>query len=461
MPKAGKSRAIDLSEPQDLTLGLIDRLTCPPDKIQVFLRDKKAPGLAVRCTKNGSKSYVFESSVNGQNFRLTIGDVRVWPLDSPKRANQEENQNARDEARRLKIAVSSGIDPRDPQRRRVKSAPRTGRVTGLEAWAEYIEEGKRTGFTKRGPWGELHYRDHLYAAAKGNEEKKRGQGKTKPGALYSLLAKPLAQINQASITKTIEQENKTRPTRTANAFRLLAGFINWCSRHPHYKALVKPVDHASPDVRRIVKGIAPKNDSLQREQLRVFFGELKKLNNRFAATYILAILLTGARPGEILKLRWRDIDFNWASIKLGDKVEGTRVIPLTPYLATQLKLLAGAGEFVFPHDVSDSKPMMKPHLLLGNLCKAAGISPVTFHGLRRSFKNMTEWLEIPAGVVAQIMGHKPSATAERHYTNRPIDLLRVHHNKIESWIVEQAQTPEQTGAANNKSNTSLEALVRT
>jgi len=51
---------------------------------------------------------------------------------------------------------------------------------------------------------------------------------------------------------------------------------------------------------------------------------------------------------------------------------------------------------------------------------------------------LTEWLEIPAGVVAQLMGHKPSATAEKHYTVRPLDLLRVHHEKIEAWILEQA-----------------------
>ena len=42
-------------------------------------------------------------------------------------------------------------------------------------------------------------------------------------------------------------------------------------------------------------------------------------------------------------------------------------------------------------------------------------------------------------VVAQIQGHKPtSATAEKHYTVRPLDLLRVHHEKIEAWILEQA-----------------------
>jgi intergrase/recombinase len=42
------------------------------------------------------------------------------------------------------------------------------------------------------------------------------------------------------------------------------------------------------------------------------------------------------------------------------------------------------------------------------------------------------------GVVAQIQGHKPSATAEKHYRQRPLDLLRLWHTKIEGWILEQA-----------------------
>ena len=50
-------------------------------------------------------------------------------------------------------------------------------------------------------------------------------------------------------------------------------------------------------------------------------------------------------------------------------------------------------------------------------------------------------MDVPAGVVAQIMGHKPSATAEKHYTVRPLDLLRLHHEKIEAWILEQAGVP--------------------
>ena len=81
--------------------------------------------------------------------------------------------------------------------------------------------------------------------------------------------------------------------------------------------------------------------------------------------------------------------------------------------------------------------MSTPHKALERVCSVAGVT-VTLHGLRRSFKSLTEWLEVPAGVVAQIMGHKPSATAEKHYTGRPLDLLRQHHERIEAWILEQA-----------------------
>ena len=69
---------------------------------------------------------------------------------------------------------------------------------------------------------------------------------------------------------------------------------------------------------------------------------------------------------------------------------------------------------------------------------AAGLPHVSLHGLRRSFGTLCEWVEMPAGISAQIMGHKPSALAEKHYRRRPLDLLRMWHDKIEGWILDQA-----------------------
>jgi intergrase/recombinase len=52
---------------------------------------------------------------------------------------------------------------------------------------------------------------------------------------------------------------------------------------------------------------------------------------------------------------------------------------------------------------------------------------------------LAEWVEAPTGLVAQIMGHKPSAIAEKHYTRRSIDFLREWHVKIEAWILTEAK----------------------
>ena len=67
-----------------------------------------------------------------------------------------------------------------------------------------------------------------------------------------------------------------------------------------------------------------------------------------------------------------------------------------------------------------------------------GLDGLTLHGLRRSFASLCEWLDIPGGVSAQIQGHAPQGVREQNYIRRPLDLLRVHHEKIEAWILEQA-----------------------
>ena len=175
-----------------------------------------------------------------------------------------------------------------------------------------------------------------------------------------------------------------------------------------------------------------------REQLPVWFDAVRQIQNPVIAAALQTMLLTGARPGEVLALKWDDVNTKWKGITIRGKVEGTRVIPLTPYVAQMLATLPRRNAMIFSSATAEAGALTAPRKHHLNACKVAGIDGLSLHGLRRSFKSLTEWLEIPAGVVAQLMGHKPSATAEKHYTVRPLDLLRVHHEKIEAWILEQA-----------------------
>ena len=61
------------------------------------------------------------------------------------------------------------------------------------------------------------------------------------------------------------------------------------------------------------------------------------------------------------------------------------------------------------------------------------------YGLRSSFKSLAEWVDIPVGVTAQISGHKPSALVERHYTVRPIDMLKEELQEYKNWLLKEAK----------------------
>ncbi len=443
MARPKKTDAPDLGEAQDLTAGLIERLTCPAGKLQTFMRDAKAPGLRVRVTpasaKNpdGIKAFVFEAKLNRQTIRRTIGDVRAWTIEA-----------ARTEANRLRVSLDAGTDPREVERDRQAAAvekkaaavakmeaDKVAALTVGEVWAAYIEE-------RRPHWGDLHYRDHIdKAKAGGLPSGRRGGGKqlTKPGPLAALMPLALKDLDQATIEAWAAKEGKTRPSSARLAWRLLTVFLTWCAEQPAYADLLPAKNPAKTKKTREALGKAgTKSDVLQREQLAAWFSVVQQIQNPVIAACLQFMLLTGARPGEVLALRWEDINTQWKGINIRDKVEGTREIPATPYMLHLLTSLPRRNEWVFSSPTSGTGCLTEPNNPHTRACKAAGLEGLTLHGLRRSFASLTEWLETPAGVVAQIQGHKPSATAEKHYKVRPLELLRVHHEKIEAWILEQA-----------------------
>jgi integrase len=162
-----------------------------------------------------------------------------------------------------------------------------------------------------------------------------------------------------------------------------------------------------------------KSDVLQRGQLSAWFAAVKQLQNPTIVACLQIMLLTGARPGEVLALRWADVNTQWKGMAIRDKVDGIREIPLTPYVAHLMASLPRRNEWVFSSPSSASGCLTEPNTPHTRACKTAGLDGLTLHGLRRSFKSLTEWLEVPVGVVAQIQGHKPSATAGKALHRSP------------------------------------------
>jgi integrase len=399
-------------------------------------------GLRVRVTANGVKSFVYEAKLNGKAISRTLGGFPLMSIDDAKDKARElaktvktDKQDPREIERQQKEAAAIAKAQQDAATAAAVQTASVAALTMAEVWAAYIEERKPH-------WGDLHYRDHIdKAKAGGLPSGRRGGGKqlTCPGPLAALMPLALKDLDQATIEAWAANEGKTRPSSARLAWRLLTVFLTWCAEQPAYANLLPAKNPAKTKKAREALGKSgTKSDVLQREQLGVWFAAVQQLQNPIIAACLQMMLLTGARPGEVLSLRWDDINTQWKGIQIRDKVEGTREIPATPYMLHLLATLPRRNEWVFSSSTSATGCLTEPNNPHTRACTAAGLRGLTLHGLRRSFSSLTEWLEVPAGVVAQIQGHKPSATAEKHYKVRPLELLRVHHEKIEVWILEQA-----------------------
>lgn len=416
------------------TAGRVSGFKCPPDKKQAFMWDVTAPGLGLRATPAGKPAYVFQGVYQGKDLRITIGSPAAWSIP-----------DAQAKARELQRLIDEGKDPRDLKRDALaahaekQAAAAVQAVTVGEVWAIYIE-------ARRPHWGARHHADHVKLVQAGGEISKRGtrgRGKTVAGPLHPLMGLALRDLTAPVIEAWAAREAQTRPTSARLAWRCLKAFLSWCAEQPEYAPVLPGVNPAKTKKAREALGKAGvKQDALLKEQLPAWFAAVQQIQNPIAAAYLQVLVLTGARPGEVLGLRWEDVNTKWKGLTIRDKVEGERVIPLTPYVSHLLHSLPRRSDWVFPSTArgkdTEGQTLSIPRAPHNAACAVAGIEGLTLHGLRRSFKSLTEWLEIPAGVVAQIMGHKPSATAEKHYTVRPLDLLRVHHERIEAWVLEQA-----------------------
>lgn len=398
-----------------LTAPKVEAFKCPADKSQAFLWDSDTPGLGLRATPSGAKAFVFQSRFQGGSVRITIGDPKHWPLNSRTDrvgpGGKVLQLGAREKARQLQGIIDSGRDPRIVEAETTAAdvaarvASKAQAMTLGEAWTVYVEERKPK-------WGDAHYKDHLQIAHRGGEARKRSKDKTKPGAIAALLDLRLRDLSAERLEAWATREVMTRPARARLAYRLLAGFYTWCATHKEYREAVVLDALKSKKLRESLGSAVKRMTALQREQLPAWFRAVRAIPNEVISTYLQFMLLTGARPNEPLALRWTDLNFQWRTITIRDKVEGERVIGMTPYVAQLLDRLPRRtrevdgklqpNEWVFSSLTSKSGALVDPGDAHDLACASEGLPKITLQGLRRSFATLSEWVEVPAGIAAQM-----------------------------------------------------------
>lgn len=417
------------------SLATIKQATCPPGKRQVLFWDSEVKNLGLRITASGAKTYVFEFSLHGRSGRLSIGSSDAWTPAA-----------ARAEAIELQRLVNKKIDPREQRQQMADKAQQKradaakAKVTFGEAWPKYIKARKVRGVRTKKPWSANHLRDHVSAVQPPGQDRRRSKAKTTAGPLYGFLDVRLADITADRLIEWLDKENQTRPTVAARNFRLLRSFLRWCDGRKEYKGLIDLNDVLTKDVLEAVAAPNHKDACMQADMIPHWFKAVQQNPDPVVSAYLEMLLLTGCRREEAAGLTWDGVGFRWRTLTIADKIDGTRTIGLTPFLAQRLNALPRRNQYVFSSAVSESGRLVDAYRAHCRALEAAGMPHLSLHDLRRSFATFSErdGVDTPAGVTAQIMGHRPSGTAEKHYKKRDIDTLREWHSKIEKWILNEA-----------------------
>ena len=139
----------------------------------------------------------------------------------------------------------------------------------------------------------------------------------------------------------------------------------------------------------------------------------KRVQDDFIGAYRFAVL-TGLRPGELLGLRWADVQGETVTIRravnvLGEETQGKNENALRSFALSgfarsvleQQRAVTSAGGSVF--DIVSEGYFYKRWQVY---CKANDLPPVSLYSLRHTFVSIVK--NLPAGDVKALVGHSKS-----------------------------------------------------
>jgi integrase len=141
------------------------------------------------------------------------------------------------------------------------------------------------------------------------------------------------------------------------------------------------------------------------------------------ADAIRLLLLTGARRGEVLAMRWGDVDLTkgtWSKPASSTKQKEPHQVPLSPPARRLLQELAQQSdkkrelpEFVFT-GAGQTGHIVEIKRSWRRICKAAGISNLRLHDLRHSFASalVSDGASLP--LIGALLGHSNPSTTLRY-----------------------------------------------
>ena len=367
-----------------ITKSMIDRLEAGTS--DVFIWDTELPGFGLRLKPSGVGSFLIQyRNADRRSRRLTIGRYGVLTVDEARR-----------EARQLLAAVARDDDPAAAR------SDRGAAPTVADIAARYMEE---------------HAKAHKKASSQAEDARQ-----LEKNVLPVLGNMKVAGVTRDDIAR-LHHSMRDRPYAANRMLALVSTMFNLAERWG-----LRP-DGSNP-CRHIKKFREEKRERLLNgDELRRLGAELAKAEagNRIYPGIVLAIrllALTGCRRGEILSLRWEDVDLEAGRAQLRDAKAGPRPVALGAPAVALLAKQERFGEFVVfasdPHS-----PMSKYTLAQAwhRIRQRAGLSDVRLHDLRHLYGSMAGGAGFNQFIVRDLLGHSDIQTTGR-YVHRNEDPLR-------------------------------------
>ena len=132
--------------------------------------------------------------------------------------------------------------------------------------------------------------------------------------------------------------------------------------------------------------------------------------------FLLVVARTGMRRGNVATMEWREIGGTVWTIpasKFKTKVEHKAHLVPEVMEALERRKKDNDTQWVFP-GATGNGPLCEPYAAFNKICRAAGISGVTIHDLRRTLGSRLA-AKVPLAVVAKVLGHRTINTTMKSY----------------------------------------------
>ena len=347
-----------------------------PKKRRYFIRDTKLEGFWIRIFPSGTKSYGITTRKGGvgKPKQTTIG-----------RCDLIEFEDAKATARKfLKAIKLDGVNPKELiKEESVKNK------TLLDLVSDYVElrKGYLATFTI-------------------NDYSTRITNRMK-----SLSTKPVVELTKDEIVGWWKSCPKTRSDVIAFNYARKVCSVAVADMYIHFN----PFNIAKEIIGQF-PAIKERDTLVDKSELPSFFNAFLEASNQIKETirdYLVFILVTGKRKGEVEQLCWDDVDFKKGTITLTKtKTKKIDVVPMTDFLFLLLNKRNEAWDkddkWVFPSHYKDGAHITNPYKSLAKI-EGFKLSP---HDFRRTFATATRELGIKNEDLSTLLNHSKRDVTE-------------------------------------------------